>query len=90
MDASGITYNGNDNYDRHLTADYRYEIETNTIKKTNYWNQTVQIWLKVCFFDRYASKNQLFATYLTFIVSAFWHGFFFIYYFFFLEWALFN
>ena len=34
MDAAGITYNGNDNYDRHLTGDYRYEIETNTILKT--------------------------------------------------------
>lgn len=38
----------------------------------------------------YYKRNQTLATYVTFIVSAFWHGFFFIYYFFFLEWALFN
>lgn len=32
---------GKDRYDRYVTADYRYEIESNTILKTIYWNQTV-------------------------------------------------
>lgn len=36
-----LQWSGEELYDRYLTADYRYEIEYNTIIKTSYWNQTV-------------------------------------------------
>jgi len=46
MDGSGITFGGENEqglqlYNKHQTADYRFETECNTYIKTTYWNSTV-------------------------------------------------
>ena len=50
--------------------------------KTNYWNTSVQIWLKDAIYDNIvkSAKSANIAMYATFLVSAFWHGIHLTYY----------
>ena len=53
LDSLAITYNGIDTNretlnNRYSVADYRYELESSCIKKTNQWNSLVKHWLKIC------------------------------------------
>jgi len=41
MNASGITYNGNKNYDKIITMKNNFEIEYNARTKTECWNTSV-------------------------------------------------
>lgn len=38
------------------------------------WNIKTNQWLKICFFDKLKHKNIFFASLMTFLVSALWHG----------------
>ncbi|CAD8111559.1 unnamed protein product [Paramecium sonneborni] len=87
MDATGITYDGQE-FSNYRLANYQFEIEFSPIKRTKHWNSSVQLWLQTCFYDRY--KQHKSALLLTFVLSAYWHGFFIAYYVFFIEWAIFN
>ena len=73
------------------TMDLYFELEHNPRIKIELWNQSVQTWLKKCVYLRvYANnpKRAFLATYSTFLVSAFWHGFYFAYYLAFIQFAL--
>ncbi|CAD8195851.1 unnamed protein product [Paramecium octaurelia] len=87
MDAGGITFDGQE-FSNYRLANYKFEIEFSPIRRTKHWNSSVQAWLQTCFYDRY--KQHKSALLLTFVLSAYWHGFFIAYYVFFIEWAIFN
>lgn len=73
--------------------DLNYEIEHNPRVKMELWNQSVQIWLKKCVYLRIYNNNPKMANlalYATFIISAFWHGFYLAYYIAFLQFAIVN
>jgi hypothetical protein len=66
------------------------EFDINPKKRIQYWNRTVHLWLKYNLFLRIVSaKSKVFngnnsiASLITFMVSAFWHGFYPVYYIFF-------
>jgi lysophospholipid acyltransferase len=69
-----------------------YNIEVNLSIKTRiqYWNRTVHLWLKYHVYMRLINlkikpfyKNKAAASLITFMISAFWHGFYPLYYLFF-------
>ena len=71
--------------------DINFEIEHNPRVKMELWNQSVQTWLKKCVYLRVYDNNPkkaTLATYSTFLVSAFWHGFYLAYYIAFIQFAL--
>ncbi|CAK77962.1 unnamed protein product (macronuclear) [Paramecium tetraurelia] len=92
MDAAGITYNEDtQQFDKFITCDYSYEKDVSAIHKTTKWNTTVQIWLKYCFFDKFSTLFDVTtAYYMTYGISALWHGFYLGYYQTFFWWALIN
>lgn len=49
---------------------------------------TCQEWLKKCVYQRADFKNKFYSQLLTFMISAFWHGFYGGYYFTFILWFL--
>ncbi len=66
------------------------ELDPNAKKKIQFWNRTVHLWLKYNLFLRLININHpMFynkkstASLITFMVSAFWHGFYPVYYIFF-------
>jgi lysophospholipid acyltransferase len=66
------------------------EIESNPKKRMQFWNRTVHLWLKYNLFLRLLNvekkpfkNNKGLASLITFMVSAFWHGFYPLYYVFF-------
>lgn len=66
------------------------EIPSNPKKRIQYWNRTVHLWLKYNLFLRLLNverkpfkNNRGIASLITFMVSAFWHGFYPVYYVFF-------
>lgn len=66
------------------------EIEMNPRRRIQYWNRTVHLWLKYNLFLRLLNvetkpfkNNRGLASLITFMVSAFWHGFYPVYYIFF-------
>jgi len=65
-------------------------LEPNPKNKTEYWNSSIQLWLKNIVYDNIASatKNQTLSVFGTFMVSAFWHGIYLTYYFGFVQWAI--
>jgi hypothetical protein len=60
-----------------------FEFEPNPKNKTEYWNASIQTWLKTIVYDNIAklTKNQTVSVFGTFLVSAFWHGIYLTYYF---------
>ena len=97
INASGISYSGIDEqtkaprFDLITTMDLYFEVEHNPRVKIELWNQSVQTWLKKCVYIRVYDnnpKNATLATYSTFLVSAFWHGFYFAYYVAFIQFSL--
>lgn len=73
--------------------DLYFEVEHNPRIKMELWNQSVQVWLKKCVYLRVYNNNPKrasLAMYATFLVSAFWHGFYFAYYVAFLQFAFVN
>jgi lysophospholipid acyltransferase len=69
-----------------------YQIEVNLSIRTRiqYWNRTVHLWLKYHVYMRLINlkirpfyKNKAAASLITFMISAFWHGFYPLYYLFF-------
>ena len=89
--ASGIAFNGKSKdgelkWDRVVVSIYVWAIETGftPIKMMAYWNHTCHLWLKHYVQNRLVDdkgKVLTYATFLTFMVSAFWHGFYPFYYF---------
>ena len=66
------------------------EITANPRRRIQYWNRTVHLWLKYNLFLRLLNvenktfkNNRGLASLITFMVSAFWHGFYPVYYIFF-------
>ncbi|KAM3138903.1 hypothetical protein pb186bvf_008916 [Paramecium bursaria] len=90
MDAIGITYNPETRRcDKFQTAHYEM-FEKNVINNTSKWNALVQQWLKYCFYDRLIKQFGNMTFYIVYAISAIWHGFYLIYYLFFLTWAFIN
>jgi lysophospholipid acyltransferase len=90
---SGLAYNGTDQdgniqYDRYSNVTC-WEVESGYYvkKMVFHWNITIQVWLKKYVFMRIISKGEkppVWKFFVVFLVSAFWHGFYPSYYFFFL------
>lgn len=94
--ASGITYNGEDpitkkpRFDRFFSMDIM-GVETSIFSSavTEAWNHHVHVWLKRSIFFRMNRKiNKDLALYITYVFSAFWHGFYPIYFCFFVTFAI--
>lgn len=93
----GLAYNypdkeGNIMFDRYSNINI-WEVETGHYlkKMTSYWNITIQVWMKKYVFMRIISKGEkppVWKFFVVFLVSAFWHGFYPSYYFFFLFFAI--
>jgi len=92
---SGFSYNGKDKngkdqWDRVVSVRIvHHETSDNLKDRLEDWNTSIQVWLKryvfyrVCREDevRLKPKKAAFASNVTFMVSAFWHGFYPAYYF---------
>ena len=95
---SGLSYDGTDSksgkvkFNRYSNCD-EYKIWSGYyIKKIAfYWNQTIQYWMKKYVYMRIVSKGEdppVWKFLFVFLISAFWHGFYPSYYFFFLTYAI--
>jgi len=93
VDASGLSFNGYDaeghaKYDKIVGVDIKLELADNPKFVLDNWNKQVQLWLKRYVYFRYVSEKDIKsnprmaeqATLITFIASAFWHGFYPVYY----------
>ncbi len=80
-------------FDRVINCTIReVEFSANPKRRIQYWNRTVHLWLKYNLFLRLLNvehkmlkNNTAMASLITFMVSAFWHGFYPIYYVFFFQ-----
>lgn len=83
INVSGLSYSENGKNDSVVTGSIMFEFEPNPKNKTEYWNSSVQLWLKTIVYDNIAAltKNQTLAVFGTFFTSAFWHGIYLSYYF---------
>lgn len=78
--ASGVSYNGTD-FSRVNTANpLVVETTIHVREKINFWNISVQEWLRKCIYQRVSFKNKTANQLFVFVVSAFWHGFYAAYY----------
>jgi len=88
--ASGLGYNGKakeggyDSWDKVIGV-YIWELETalSPIDMLRYWNHQVHLWLKFYIMARIVKPGKrpgAFESIVTFLVSAFWHGFYPFYY----------
>lgn len=86
--ASGLGYNGMEKgehkWDK-IIGVYIWEIETasSPIEMLRFWNHQVHLWLKFYIMGRLAKPGKrpgMFENMVTFLVSAFWHGFYPFYY----------
>ena len=87
----GLGFNGVDpktgynKWDRIFAIDiWALETETTCVKMMGHWNHSVHVWLKHYVQGRMTGKDgkvTLAITWGTFMVSAFWHGFYPFYYF---------
>jgi lysophospholipid acyltransferase len=73
----------------------KIETDINPQSRIYYWNRTVHLWLKYYLFLRLINverkpfkNNKALVTFVTFMVSAFWHGFYPVYFFFFFEYYM--
>jgi len=91
MILSGLAYDGTDQgvvkYDRYTNVK-EAEVELGWyVKKMVYsWNITIQYWMKKYVYMRIVSKGEeapIWKFFVVFLISAFWHGFYPWYYFFF-------
>ncbi len=82
INVSGLSYSENGKNDSVVTGSIMFEFEPNPKNKTEYWNSSVQLWLKTIIYDNIAAltKNQTLAVFGTFFTSAFWHGIYLSYY----------
>jgi lysophospholipid acyltransferase len=91
----GLSYNGVDaktnkpKWDRVYSMKvWEYELADNPRTQFECWNRSIQVWLKRYVFFRIASESELkanpkkasFAANASFMISAFWHGFYPYYY----------
>lgn len=84
VNLSGLSYSENGQNDSVVGGSIMFEFEPNPKNKTEYWNSSIQSWLKTIVYDNIiivAKKNQSLAVFGTFLVSAFWHGIYLTYYF---------
>jgi len=88
--ASGLGYNGKnkdtnqDKWDKIISV-YIWELETSTspLDMLRYWNHMVHLWLKYYIYGRLVEpgkRPKQWHNMATFVVSAFWHGFYPFYY----------
>ena len=91
---SGLAYNAGDKTNKHPRFDRVKNIDETTIeadfylkRKVEAWNMTIALWLKKYVYLRLVSyskgKPGVLEFLTTFVISAFWHGFYPGYYFFF-------
>jgi len=73
----------------------KLELDISPLNRIKYWNRTVHLWLKYHLFMRLINvekrpfkNNKPLASLITFMVSAFWHGFYPVYFVFFLQYYL--
>lgn len=94
---SGLSYNGQDEnknpkWDRIISVGgFGIELGTNARNMIDLWNHQTAVWLRHYVFTRVKTaypKTNFRATMATFMVSAFWHGFYPVYYTFFFFAAL--
>jgi len=100
--ASGLSYNGKNKEGHHKwdrvvsVRPWEFEVGDNIKDKLEAWNSSIQMWFRryvffrVCPWDEIKSnpKQAAFASNMTFMVSAFWHGFYPMYYLVFFEFFL--
>ncbi len=73
----------------------KLELDINPLNRIKFWNRTVHLWLKYHLFMRLINverkpfkNNKPFASLITFMISAFWHGFYPVYFFFFFQYYM--
>ena len=89
--ASGISYqrheDGTYDFNGVQTCDpIKIETTKHIRKKINYWNMSCQEWLRKCIYERSSFKHKSQSQLFTFMISAFWHGFYGGYYLSFFFW----
>jgi lysophospholipid acyltransferase len=96
LNLSGFNYQKKeDNFNRVECNISKIELTINPRTKIIYWNRTVHFWLKYYVYMRIIDikvkplyRNKALVTFITFLVSAVWHGFYLTYYIFFLQFYL--
>lgn len=82
VNLSGLSETPAGDYDLVTAISVKFETEPNPKLKTEYWNSSVQLWLKNVVYDPLAAKmDTTVALFGTFFISACWHGLYLIYYF---------
>lgn len=85
---SGVSYIKGSDYSRVNTCNpYVVETSIHLREKIANWNMSVELWLRRCVYGRLPFKKST-AQMCTFMISAFWHGFYAGYYFSFFLWFL--
>ena len=78
---SGISLTADGEYTAVTAVSIMFEIEPNPKLKTEYWHTGTQEWLRVVVYDALAKRmSSTPALFATFLISAFWHGVYLIYY----------
>ncbi len=84
---TGQSFNGFDKDTKKPKFDRLYGMGTNSIEfgifhraTVEEWNRPAQQWLKYCVHLRVPARNPYLRTFLTFFVSAIWHGFYPMYF----------
>lgn len=82
VNLTGISWTTGCDYTGVLSGDIRFDIEPNPKKRTEYWNCSIQQWLKLVFYEPImkATGSSTIALIGTFMISAFWHGIYLTYY----------
>jgi lysophospholipid acyltransferase len=77
---SGLSLDANGNYTTVTAVNLKFETELNARTKTEYWNSSMQLWLKEVVYDEMKGFGEQFAFLGTFLLSAYWHGLYLTYY----------
>ena len=86
--ASGVSFNGKDFTRINTVNPVMVEVTPHVREKINYWNISVQEWLRKCIYQRVHFKNKMYNQLFVFMISAFWHGFYGAYYLSFTLWFI--
>ena len=80
---TGISDDGKGKFDQVITGSIMFEFNSNPKTRTEYWNTSIQKWLKEVIFEPINGrlKSPEISTYVTFIASAMWHGVYMTYHF---------